>query len=78
MQTITATDTKTGEQFQFSYDPETRTYQIDGIDVVRKLYRESEEDAYVFGSPTAAPTEFYHVARQQLEQLRATPDLPQN
>ena len=78
MQTITATDTKTGEQFQFSYDPETRTYQIDGMDVVRKLYRESEKDAYVFGSPTVAPTEFYHVGRQQLEQLRATPDLPQN
>lgn len=78
MQTITATDAETGEQFQFSYDPETRTYQIDGIDVVRKKYLESGVDVYVFGSPTAAPTEFYHVARQQLEQLRATPDLPQN
>jgi len=78
MPTITATDAETGEYFQFSYDPKTGTYQIDGIDVIRKRFLESEEDVYVFGSHTATPTERYHIARQQFEQLLAVPDLPQN
>jgi len=78
MPTITATDAETGEYFQFSYDPKTETYQIDGTDVIRKRFLESEEDVYVFGSHTATPTERYHVARQQFEQLMAVTDLPQN
>ena len=78
MITITATNAETGEYFQFSYDPTTGTYQINVIDVIRKRFLECEEDVYVFGSHTATPTERYHVARQQFEQLLAVPDLPQS
>jgi len=56
MPTITATDAETGKCFQFSYNPNTGTCQIDDIDVIRKRFLESEEDVYVFGSNTATPT----------------------
>ena len=73
MPTITTTDVETGEWIQFSYDPKTQNYQINGTDVIRKWFLESDVNVYIFGA--RALKEFYHVARQKFEHLMALSDV---
>lgn len=76
MKTISLTDKRSGKSFELSYEPESGAYQINGYDVVRKSELEDAEDEFIFGAPTAGPTELFFVSRAQLERLREAPDIP--
>ena len=74
MATITTTDVETGKQYQFSYNPKTKRYQINGTDVIRKWKLESDIDVYIFGA--RALREYRRIARQEFERLMALSDVP--
>lgn len=76
MKTTTTSDARTGDTLQLSYDPQTKTYLINGISVVRKPPLEDQEDEYIFGPRTEGPSMLYHLTRQQLEYLKSLPDSP--
>ena len=74
--TITTIDVETGKQLQFSYDPETQNYKINGTDVMRKWFLESDTNVYIFGA--SALKEYHRINRQEFERLMALSDIPRH